>query len=407
MSKRDWIFVSTMFTAFLVLAANVTVMPPLLPFMTKDWSLSERMSGVLLAAYPLTAFVLNLLVGPVIDRYGYRRAIIIGSLSSGISLGLSAAAPSPSWLVVFRVVTGILMPLVGASVFTCIASQLSGRDRIAAMGYVISAWWVAQLALPPSGILISEQWSWRVVLLILGLMSIGVSALSAIMLPATNGMTSGRPVSLSEYSRVVRLFVSSGPLVFTTITYTIACAAMLTIQSLYPTWLLNDGGNAGAVAALMTIAGITGLVGVSQSGNLVRALSDERRVIAVLLFASAASAGIIGMLPLRLQFLAVPYALFTALIALLSPLIRSFVNELVDASVRGSLNGLWSAVYQLGSASGSILGAAIFFIDPRFVANGMISALLYAAAAVIFLIFVHSRPRRADREAHRSASVES
>ena len=46
------------------------MMIPLLPFIQRDVGLSAFQAGMVLAAFPVTALISNLVLGPFIDRFG-------------------------------------------------------------------------------------------------------------------------------------------------------------------------------------------------------------------------------------------------------------------------------------------------------------------------------------------------
>ena len=62
--------VAILWTAFFLINFNVAMMIPLLPFIEVDVGLSPWQAGVVLAAFPVTALLSNLAIGPFIDRIG-------------------------------------------------------------------------------------------------------------------------------------------------------------------------------------------------------------------------------------------------------------------------------------------------------------------------------------------------
>jgi MFS transporter, DHA1 family, multidrug resistance protein len=382
MNREKWNIVAAMFVAFFVVVANIILVPPLLPFIVRELPMSERMAATMLAAFPLMAFVINLLVGPFIDWHGRRRMIVLGSVGSGLCLALSAAAESAAWVATLRALTGFFMPMVGASVFAVVADHAAGDDRVRAMGYVASAGAVAQLAIPPLGILVSERWSWRLVFAALAVCCFAVAASSMVLLRKTAARHTDS-ITPQTYRQVFRAFSTRPPLVSAVAGYVVAVMAVLTIQAIYPTWLLG-GGQTGSVAALFLAAGIGGAIGASQAGVVTRRLADRDSTIALLLMAGVPCAIAIALLPRDLQFLFVPYVGFAILYSMLVPVVRAAANDLVSETERGTLNGLLNAAYQLGAALGAALGVILFAADSTFFTNGFVAALLLIGAAMAF-----------------------
>ena len=128
-----------LWTAFFVINFNVAMMIPLLPFIQRDIGLSPSEAGMLLAAFPIVALVSNLALGPLIDRFGRKRFIVIGAAACAAMLLLTAAGRSAVPIALGRAATGLFMPMIGASVFSAIADYVPSPDRSRASGYVTSA----------------------------------------------------------------------------------------------------------------------------------------------------------------------------------------------------------------------------------------------------------------------------
>src|SRR2546430_17303631 len=99
-----------LWTAFFVINFNVAMMIPLLPFIARDIGLSSSEAGMILGAFPVVALIGNLALGPLIDRYGRKRFIVVGAAACAASPLLTAAAPRclPIWL--GRAAAGLVMP---------------------------------------------------------------------------------------------------------------------------------------------------------------------------------------------------------------------------------------------------------------------------------------------------------
>ena len=66
-----WILAACYFLVML----NITFIFPLLSFMKKELAFFSEASTLLLGAYPLGAFLSNILLGPFIDKYGRQDVI--------------------------------------------------------------------------------------------------------------------------------------------------------------------------------------------------------------------------------------------------------------------------------------------------------------------------------------------
>ena len=97
--------------------------------------------GVLLSVYAAMQFLLGPLVGVLSDRYGRRPVLLVSLFALGIDYVILALAPSLAWLIVGRVLAGML----GATISTAnayIADITPPGGRAAAFGLVGAAFGV-------------------------------------------------------------------------------------------------------------------------------------------------------------------------------------------------------------------------------------------------------------------------
>ena len=97
--------------------------------------------GVLLSVYAVMQFLLGPLIGLISDRYGRRPVLLISLFALGLDYVILALAPTLAWIVVGRVLAGIL----GATISTAnayIADITPKEGRAAAFGLVGAAFGV-------------------------------------------------------------------------------------------------------------------------------------------------------------------------------------------------------------------------------------------------------------------------
>ncbi len=259
MGRKRSFLVFTMSLAFFLVTANIIVIAPLLPFVSNSLAMSERDSAIVLAAFPLVAFVLNLVVGPFIDRYGCHKMLLVGACGCTFSFAISAAANNTVELAAMRVVAGLFMPLVGASIFVWLSNHLEADERVRAVGIVTAAASVAQLTVAPLALLVSERASWRLTFIALAALSLA-TVVCAASLWDTGSPGQNASISLKRYHETFSGFGRNAPLRRMSIAYVVAMIGVWIVQSVYPTWLFQQGLQAHQVAMLYVIAGIAGTV---------------------------------------------------------------------------------------------------------------------------------------------------
>ena len=382
--RKRLFFVSTMSLAFFLVTANIIIVAPLLPFIAQSLMLTQPESALILAAFPVVAFVLNLVVGPFIDHYGAQRALVIGALSCALSFAASAFATSATALALLRGSTGLFMPLVGASIFACLSDRLEETSRVQAVGIVTAAASIAQLTVAPFAVMAGQYWSWNSAFVALAVISAVVAA-SVVALWSGDSPVPKEAVTFDRYRRTFSAFRQNQALKTISIAYIAAMTGAWVVQSVYPTWLFQGGMAAPQVAMIYIAAGITGTIAGLGAGALAARFTSSRHLLGSLLVGAAASSAAISALPATMPGQLLAFALLSASIATFIPVARALVNALVPQDSRGSLNALWNAYYQVASSVGATAGVFLLSPSPAFLLNALTAVLLLGGGASVLL----------------------
>ncbi|MCZ7664507.1 MAG: MFS transporter [Thermoleophilia bacterium] len=151
--------------------ADRWAMPAFLPLMARDFGKTVPSLGVIVVAYLLPYGLLQLVYGPVADRFGERRVIetACGLMSAGILL--SALAPSFGLLVLARGITGVGaagVPPLGISLLNDLVPRL---QRARSLSRYMSISFMGQLLSMLVGATVAGIVGWRPVLFAYGLLS--------------------------------------------------------------------------------------------------------------------------------------------------------------------------------------------------------------------------------------------
>lgn len=380
------LIIIVLWTAFFVINFNIVMMVPLLPFMARDIGLTPGETGLVLSAFPLVALISNLALGPLIDRYGRKRFIILGALGSGGLLLATALAQSATIIIVSRAATGVFMPMIGASVFAAVADYVPLPERSRFSGYVTSAAPIAFLCAISLGVLFGGLVSWRLPIIALAALSL-VLAMFAARLPKTNpALLSRDPIARATYrKRLATLSLDAGSRLLI-LSYFGWSFGMYVFLGLYPSWLVEHGlasAGAGTISLMLFIGEIGGLFGALLSGALA---TRARHPLATCAWAALGMTFLIIAIPFGAGaplFQALAYGGFAFGRDLMLALILGGAMLLVSPDERGSLNAMLNAVYQTGASLGGVAGAWLYGLRADFTANSAVSALTFAAAAIM------------------------
>lgn len=147
----------------LALAAVVAAMSSLnvaLPGIARDTHATQTQLAWVIDAYSLVFAALLLPAGAIGDRYGRRRALIVGLSVFGAGSAVAMTAHSAAELIGLRAVLGLGAALVMPATLSTITGTFPGEQRTRAVSvWAAVAGGAAVLGLLTSGILLQE-WSW-------------------------------------------------------------------------------------------------------------------------------------------------------------------------------------------------------------------------------------------------------
>lgn len=163
---RKWSPLIAVCLGTFLLLVDVTIVVVALPALAGDLDSSFADLQWVLDGYALALAALLLGAGSLADRYGRRRAYLVGLVLFGAASLACALAPNASFLIGARVVQGA----GGAAMFATTAAILnvtySGRDRGVAFGVWGAVNGAAAAAGPIVGGLLTEHFDWRWIFLV-------------------------------------------------------------------------------------------------------------------------------------------------------------------------------------------------------------------------------------------------
>ncbi len=163
------------FSAFLDTHAQM----PILASYARSLGAAPFMVGLAVGAYSFTNIAGNFLVGPAIDRGGWKKPLIFGLIGAALALLAYALAPNAAVLVLVRAGHGLAGGFLVPAALTSLASRQKA-SRMAFFGVTVG---LAALSGPPLAGLIASRWGYPAVYLVL----------SGVMLTATLVALTVRP----------------------------------------------------------------------------------------------------------------------------------------------------------------------------------------------------------------------
>ncbi len=174
----------------LILLAALAILPlniflPSLANIADEFEVDYGLVSLSLAGYAAVAALLQLVMGPLSDRFGRRPIVLIG-LSIFVVGSIGCALASDLWtFLVFRLFQTAIGSAYGVSM--AVIRDTTTKERTASkIGYVAMAWAVAPMLGPTIGGLLDEAFGWRAIFWSLGTSGVAMLVLCWFDLGETN-----------------------------------------------------------------------------------------------------------------------------------------------------------------------------------------------------------------------------
>ena len=155
---------------FIVMADN-WVVAPLLPAISESIGISAVSAGIFVTAYMLPFGVFQLLFGPLADRYGKTRVILITFTTFTVATTLCALGADLTSIALLRALTGLFAAATMPVSFALIADIVPMKDRQHAIGSFMGVSTFGQALSMGIGGGIAYFFDWRGVFIVYGILS--------------------------------------------------------------------------------------------------------------------------------------------------------------------------------------------------------------------------------------------
>ncbi|HQR41829.1 MAG TPA: MFS transporter [Gemmatales bacterium] len=175
MSSSQWFVLLLLAMVQFTNVLDFVIMMPLAPQFHDEWNLTAREFGFLVSAYAYAAALSGIISSWFIDKIDRKVALLGIYLVFAIANFLCAEAPSYGFMLGARAVAGLSGGILGGVVMAIVGDIVPFARRGMATGIIMSSFAVASIVGIPFGLVMAEQYSWRITFF-------GLAALSLILL---------------------------------------------------------------------------------------------------------------------------------------------------------------------------------------------------------------------------------
>jgi predicted MFS family arabinose efflux permease len=374
--ERPLLIVFTLWLLVFSSASQTMIISPILPRIGEELSIPDAALGTLISAYSIMVGICAILAGPVSDKVGRRRILLLGCGAMTIALILHTFAVDYFSFLFVRVLAGSAGGVLSGAAASYIGDAFPYARRGWATGWVMSGAAFGQIAGIPLGIVLASRFGVASPFYGFAATMAVTVALLYFGVPQPPVRRSDHPLTISRAAADYLAMLKRPEVAWAAAAFFLAFLGVSVFVIYLPTWMERTLGATGdQIAMMFLLGGVANVVTGPQAGRL----SDKigRRGI-ILLACVGLSVLMLLTLPL-VRSMTSAYVVFTLIMVLVAMRVSPFsalLTALVKDERRGSLMSLTVALGQMGFALGGAIAGPLF------------SGLGYSSNAILGAVFV-------------------
>ena len=368
-------------------SSQIMIISPILPLIGEELGIADAALGTLVSAYSLMVGVFAILSGPVSDKIGRRRILMLGCAAMTAALVLHAFVVGYYSFLLVRVFAGSAGGILSGAAVSYIGDAFPYDRRGWATGWVMSGAAFGQIIGIPLGIVMASRWGFQSPFYMFAVTMAATVVLLFYTVPQPDVKRTKHALSIRKAARDYGDMLRRPEVAWAAIAFFLMFLGVSVFVVYLPTWLERDLGATGDQIALMFLMG--GMANV-LSGPYAGKLSDRigRKGI---IFLACVGLSIVMLLTVPIvENMLTAYALFfliMVLVAMRTSPFSALLTSLVQDERRGSLMSLMVALGQMGFALGGAVAGPLF-ANVGYFSNTLIGAVFVLSMGLIVWFFI-------------------
>jgi predicted MFS family arabinose efflux permease len=363
-------------------ASQTMILSPILPQIGKDLSLDPAVLGTLVSAYSLMVGLFAVLCGPISDRIGRRRILLLGTGVMAIALTLHVLVDRYSTLLAVRMLAGAAGGVLSGSAVSYIGDWFPYERRGWATGWVMSGSAFGQILGIPLGVVMAGRWGFHAPFYMFALTMALTFVLIWFRIPQPPIRRHDAPLTVRGAVRDYWMMLKRRDVALASLAFFMMYMGVSVYLVYFPTWLEGTlGATTGQIASLYLFGGIANVLTGPQAGHLSDRIGRKR----IILLACTGLSLVMLLTTVVVTRFWMAYPFFFVVMVLVAMRISPFLSlltSLVSDHRRGSLMSLTVALGQVGFAVGGALAGPLY-AQVGYASNAALGAFSVLAMGLI------------------------
>ncbi|MEL7833396.1 MFS transporter [Fodinibius sp. Rm-B-1B1-1] len=382
-NKKEVFFI--IFSLWLLVFASssqIMIIAPILPRISEQLAVSEALLGTLVTSYAVMVGICALITGPISDKIGRRRILLIGTGLMTFALFLHGLVFNFVSFLSVRGLAGAAGGILSGASVSYVGDYFPYERRGWANGWIMSGIAMGQILGIPIGTILAEYMGFRAPFIAFSVLMLFALLLIWITVPQPNVQLQKAKITVLGAIRKYLLMLRKPEIVASAISYFLMFLSLSVYVIYLPSWLEETFAVSGnEIAMLFLVGGVANVITGPQAGKL----SDLWGRKSIIIFSCLGLATVMAFTVPAVTSFWVAYILFFLIMVLVAMRISPFqalTTELVSARKRGTLMSLLVAIGQVGYGLGGTIAG------PAYVSHGYLSNTIIGATMIFGMAFI-------------------
>jgi AAHS family 4-hydroxybenzoate transporter-like MFS transporter len=222
MSAYQWLLLVLCFLIITTDGIDVAIMGFLAPAITKEWGISKAAFGAVMSAAPIGLAIGALLIGPLSDRFGRKRLLMVAVAWFGLFSVLCSQAGDVYQLSILRFLTGLGLGAAMPNTTTLLSEYIPEKSRGTLLAIMFTGFNLGSALVGFGAAALLPDYGWRTVLIVGGAIPLVCLPFYLVFVPESVRFMVVNKYPAERIARTLRRVVGSGPEVTASTAFTVS-----------------------------------------------------------------------------------------------------------------------------------------------------------------------------------------